>query len=141
MATTDPGESAVSVTDLHESKRAILARLYEGDEEGLTAAEIATPLSDQSTENVNYHCRENLAPRGWVEHVGTRDLGYPISANVWALTDDGERIARECSELPAADDLRQRVRELEARVDKHDDRLEIVKETINDVVDHINPSD
>lgn len=137
MAATNDGESAVSVTDLHQSKRAILAHLYETAEAEVTAAEIAAALSDLSTENVNYHCRENLAPAEWVEHVGTRDIGHPIPANVWSLTEAGERIARECAKQPSREDLRERVRELEERVDEQDSRLEILKETTDDIIERL----
>jgi len=112
---------------LHQNAERVLAALEDVDGRGTTTdIRKRTGLTPQT---VRHHALV-LVEEGYVERAGSRDVGAPLEANVYRLTDEGREAAAGVGEIVAPDEL---VAELEALRADHEE-LKRKYETFRDTV-------
>ena len=146
--TTTAADVRPSPHEFGETTRAVLASIAHDYGGRATTPDVSSAVG-KSSQTAGYHLRENLVPAGLVTKVGTEDVGTPIEANVYEVTDEEWEWADEWSEeaIAARMDREQMVREIRSlrdrnerladRVDALEKRQDSFHENLNGLIDMV----
>lgn len=133
------------MADLNETQRQICLALqaHDGDADASTIKKWIreNPGREVSTSNLNRQAT-TLVDDGVIEKTGSKDVGAPLPANVYGLTDVGREIAADADAAPASNgglsddaarELRRDISDLQDGVRRAQERLDGVEDSTPEV--------
>lgn len=144
-AIADNGDEPAA-SNVHENAQNLLLAIYNAEDQRASTTDLKEPTG-LSAANISGRHAKTLIREGWVEKVGSQDVGAREDANVYEITSHGKKQANlllRQKPVPMSEEqrtlmvqqLRDRVDELEEQVEQQGGGSSAVDEIVDQVENH-----